>query len=450
MKQKRPNIILIVMDTVRADHLSCYGYHRKTTPNIDMFAKRGVLFKKAFSAATWTIPSHASIFTGKYPFQHGAFGRNARLKEERTLPNILRHYGYTTIGITDCLILSSLTGFNKGFDIFINTSEIPLISPLFIREKIKDIIRSIFQGLDSHTYRINEIIKGLLRRKTVKKPFFLFINYFNAHVPYNPPKPFRNKFVISDSTIDKKKIKYIATGRVKPDLLRNKVSVSKKEWDIVKSLYDGEIAYLDHRIGELVKFLEDEGLLHDTFLIITSDHGEYFGEHKLAGHVTSLYNEVLHVPLIMVYPRENFNGLQVSHLVSTIDIFSTIMNLLGIKLGENLPSVSLYPFENRKFHNFILAESDYLEREEERLPHIHKRSICIITESYKYVYSPDCEELYDLQNDPKESINLAQKNSEKIRYFRKILEKTIRKPLDGKSLTSTEKEIIKKLRRLGI
>ena len=448
MKSGRPNIVLIVMDTVRADHLSCYGYHRKTTPNIDILAKRGVLFENAFSPATWTPPSHASIFTGKYPFQHGTFGRNVKFKEKISIATVLQHYGYRTIGITDCGLLSSLTGFNKGFDIFINTSEIPLLNPKFIKAKIKDVIRTLIRGRDKHTYRINEILKEVLTKIIrKKKPFFLFINYFDAHVPYYPPRPFRNKFKWNDPDIDYRRIKYIANGAAKQDFLRRKVNISKKEWEAVASLYDSELAYLDYRMGEFIGFLEKQGIFDDTFLIITSDHGEYFGEHGLAGHVLSLYDEIIHVPLIMVYPDVIPGRTRISHIVSTLDIFSTVMDIAGVKLAhmDKLPSVSLHPFEDRKIREFIFAESDYAVPEEKRIPTIHKRCKCIRTESYKYIYSPESEEFYDLVADPSEQTNLAHKCPEKIRYFRAMLDEVIQ--FYGKSLSFREQETIRRLRK---
>jgi len=448
-KKQKFNVILIVMDTVRADHLSCYGYHRKTTPNIDKLANKGVVFENAFSASTWTPPSHASIFSGKYPFQHGTLGKNVKFREKFSLASVLQRHGYRTVGITDCCLLSSVTGFDRGFDLFINTSEIPLFSRKFIKEKFKDIFRTILQGHDKHTYRINEIIKKILNSYVKEKPFFLFINYFNAHVPYNPPKPFRNKFTKDNSGVKDKKIKRIASGEAIQDFLRGKISISKREWDIVISLYDGELAYLDYRLSELFKFLEDKGIIDDTFLIITSDHGEYFGEHGLAGHVLNLYDEIIHVPLIMMYPKHLPNGERISNIVSTVDIFPTVIDLLGIKsalLWDRLPGVSLRPFENKKFHEFIFAESDYVVPEEKRIPKIHKRCKCIRTESHKYIYSPESEELYDLIKDPSEQTNLAQKFPEKVSYFKKILNMVIQL-YGGGLLSSRDREIIRRLRK---
>jgi arylsulfatase A-like enzyme len=437
------------MDTVRADHVSCYGYHRKTTPNIDTLAVKGVLFKKAFSAATWTPPSHASIFTGKYPFQHGTFGQNVRFKERYSIATILQHHGYKTLGITDCGLISSITNFDKGFDIFINTSEIPLLNFKFVKAKIKDAIRTFVQGLDKHTYRINEILKEILIKNIPsKRPFFLFVNYFNAHAPYWPPKPFRNKFTSNHrANLNYGRIKRIARRAFKQDFLRKKINISKEEWNIITSLYDAELAYLDHRIGEFVKFLENKGIFDDTLLIITSDHGEYFGEHGLAGHVLNLYDEILHVPLIMIYPSIIPKQKRISHIVSTIDIFSTVMKIVGIRpiLRGKLPSVSLFPFGDKKVRDFIFAESDYAVPEEKRIPEVHKKCRCIRTESYKYICSQESEELYDLTKDPCEQNNLARELPEKTDYFRKILHAVIHS--FGEPLTLEEQKIIMRLRR---
>ena len=428
--KKRPNIILIVMDTVRVDHLSSYGYHRKTTPNIDKLVKQGVLFENAFSAAGWTPPSHASIFTGKYPHQHKTMGRDVRFKDETSIAEVLHRNGYRTIGITDCALLASLTGFDKGFQEYINTSEIPLISPRFITEKFKDAIRTLLQGPDSHTYRINEIIKRLItHRRHRKKPFFLFVNYFNCHTPYNPPKPFKKKFFVPDQDLDFRKLKYIASGQATHGFQKKAIQITEREWEVIKSWYDGEISYLDFRIGELLRFLNSQGILDNTLSIITSDHGEYFGEHGLASHVFGLYDELLHVPLIMFYPKEIPKEKKISNIVSTIDIFPTIIDLIDIKAPKNKLSKSLYPFEDQRFHDFILAEVEgQLSAEKRtRLPRIYKRSKCVRTTSYKYINSPDLkqEELYDLRHDPSEHLNVASKYPKEVEFFRKQLQKTI-------------------------
>jgi arylsulfatase A-like enzyme len=451
--KQRPNIILMVMDTVRADHLSSYGYHRKTTPNIDKLAKQGVLFENAFSPATWTPPSHASIFSGKYPFQHNTLGKDARFKEEASIAEVLRCNSYQTIGITDCAILSPQNGFNKGFQEYINTSEISLASLRFLRENFKDVIRTLIRGPDSHTYRINEIIKRLLSNRNYrKKPFFLFINYFNCHIPYNPPKPFKKKLFVPDSDLDSRKLKHIASGKSFSAFMKKGLQISWREWEVVKSWYDGEIAYLDSRIGELLKFLHSEGFLDNTFLIITSDHGEYFGEHGLAGHVFGLYDELLHVPLIMVYPDEIPKGIRISNIVSTIDIFPTIMDLLDIKTPKNKLSKSLRAFEDRSFHDFILAESEWQVSKGKPSPKIHARCKCIRTTSYKYINWLDLgeEELYDLRCDPFERVNVACKYPKKSEYFRKQLQKIFQMSDFGpKTHILENKKMLKRLKDLG-
>lgn len=460
--KQRPNIVLIVMDSVRADHLSSYGYYRVTTPNIDKLTKQGVLFENAFSPATWTPPSHASIFSGKYPFQHKTIGKNIYFKDEETsITEILSCNGYETFGITHCAILASKNGFNKGFQKYINTSETSLVSSRFIRENFKDAIRTLIKGLDSHTYRINEITKRLLSNRPFKeKPFFLFINYFNCHTPYNPPRPFKKKFSAHHHDLDSRKLRarvnYIASGKGLYAFLKEELLISPREWEVVESCYDGELAYLDCRIGELFEFFRSEGILNNTLLIITSDHGEYFGEHGLFGHIFGLYDELLHVPLIMVYPDEIPKGTRISNIVSTIDIFHTIMDLVFIKKPKNKLGKTLCPFEDRRFHDFILAESEYeVSKENACMPRIHalSRCKCIRTASYKYINSPDLgeEELYDLREDPSERVNVACKYPKKVKYFRKQLQKTVQK-LDFRSSEKTIPEdtyIRKRLRDLG-
>ncbi len=339
-RSKKPNIILLVMDAVRADHLSCYGYHRRTSPNIDKIAKRGVLFEKAFSAADWSPPSHVSIFTGKYTSYHKTLGRNVFLgKENLTIADILSSNGYSTIGISGNIIISPEFKFDKGFQKYI-TMDTSYRSFKFIKQSPKDFIRTLIYGPDRYTYRINEIIKRFLSKHDRKNPFFMFINFYNCHAPYDPPRPFKKRFCgsfdeptlfiteflskkifrntkekITDSDSDIQKLNYIASDDGQYSFIEKELEVSPEEWEIIKSWYDGEISYLDYRIGELLNFFEDRGFHDNTLLILTSDHGENFGEHGLATHQFCLYDSLLHVPLIMAYPEAIPEGKKISNLV---------------------------------------------------------------------------------------------------------------------------------------
>jgi len=488
--RKMPNVILIVMDAVRADHLSCYGYHRKTSPNIDKLAKQGVLFENAFSAAEWSYPSHASIFTGKYPSYHKTLGKDVVLhKENMTIAEILKSKGYQTIGITGNILLSPTNGFNQGFQKLI-VLDAPYRSFKFFTQSPKDFIRTLIYGPDWYTYRNVEMIEKILNKYSGKEPFFLFTNLYNCHAPYDPPRPFKKRFCSSlheptlyimeylskkiightgeklpGCGLDVRKLNRIASDDGQYSFMAKELNVSEEEWEIVKSWYDGGISYLDHRVGEFIDFLRDKGIFDNTLLIITSDHGENFGEHGLASHQFCLYDSLLHVPLIMINPNVIPEGERVSNLVSTIDIFPTILDILNIEEYRNdVQGESLSPFKDQKFHDFVCAEcgesvtnipTDWVEfqRLRPKLKPYDKGSKCLRTDSYKYILSQNGkEELYDIQKDSLEEVNIANKHPEKVGYFRKLLENTVDISFFGpKDFPKGEKgkEITNRLRALG-
>lgn len=267
------------------------------------------------------------------------------------------------------------------------------------------------------------------------------------------------------SDFDILKLNLIASEYGGFSIMAKELQVSKEEWEVVKSWYDGGIYYLDYHLGQLVDFLQHKGIFENTLLIILSDHGDNFGEHGLAGHQFCLYDSLLHVPLIMVYPDVVPDGRRISSLVSLIDIFPTILGIASIKTHHNhIQGVSLYPFENRRFHDFICAEcgesmtdveTDDMQFEQLRpkLKVYDKGSKCLRTESYKYILSADQnEELYDIQNDPFEKVNIASKHSDKIRFFKEQLKKTIDISFFGPReiyFKEDKKEMLRKLRDLG-
>jgi len=483
-----PNVVLVVMDAVRADHLSCYGYRRKTSPNIDCLAKKGVLFERAFSTAEWSYPSHASIFTGKYPSHHSTLGKDIFLhKENTTIAEILSWNGYQTIGLSSNELLSPINGFNKGFQKYFVFDIPPKIRSVFgsIKQSPKDFARTFIYGGDGYTYRNIEKIKGFLKNCRREEPFFLFTNLYNCHAPYNPPRPFKEHFC---GSLDRppfytmefifhmifghpggkipgfnvQKLNLIASEGGQYSFMAKEFQMSEKEWEVIKSWYDGEILYLDYRIGELIDFLQDREILENTLLIITSDHGENFGEHGLASHQFCLYDTLIHVPLIMVYPDVIPRGRKISSLVSHIDIFPTILNLLNIKgYRHDIQGKSLFPFKDRKIHDFVCAECGESvtsrlvgtwKKYGHKLKPYDKGSKCLRTEDYKYILSADQnEELYDIQKDPLEKVNIANEHPDKTKCFRKQLENAIDISFFGpREFAKQEREkILNKLQALG-
>lgn len=502
MTEKFPNIILIVMDTVRVDHLSSYGYHLKTSPNIDKIAEQGVLFENAFSTATWSPPAHASIFTGKYPSYHKTLGTNLYLARDNvTIAEILKANGYSTMGITNCALLGAGTGFERGFQKFVEPSGYVslelrkrartlsiILDPLI--HAPKDFARTLVFGPDGNNIRTNEIIKGFIKTRQVSgKPFFLFVNYFNCHAPYDPPRPFKEKFCdgfteprlyitellwekllgkerekIVNRNLDMTRLKYIASvnAEARFAFIAGGLQISEEEWEVIRSWYDGEIAYLDHCIGEITNFLCNEGLFENTLIIITADHGENFGEHGLAGHNFALYDSLLHVPLIMSCPSLIPKRKRLAQIVSIIDIFPTVLSLCNLDVKYDVQGKRLDPFEEREIHDFVCAECGATERThginskiDKKLEEIEieKGCKCIRNSTYKYILRRSTEELYDIRDDPREQTNIATRCPEMTRHLRRKLEQIVDISYFGprKFLNANDKDkaMMKRLKALG-
>ncbi len=307
-----PNVILIVLDTVRADHLSLYGYARKTSPNLDALAAESVVFEHAISSGNYSLTSHASLFTGLLPGQHGALPRfGKRLpslvenavglsKDVETLASTLRGQGFTTGGASaNFAYLAPWTGLQRGFDVF--------HAPPKRLLRYRPILASLRQHLlepepkpgDPEPWDADSVSAAAAHfAAAAREPFFLFLNYFDAHDPYIARK---GHIFLGDGL-----------GSDTPS----------------EANYDSEVAYLDSAVGELVRGLRQESLLDRTILVITADHGEFFGEHGLSEHNRGAYEEILHVPLLVRYPK-GFAPRRVHRPFGLYEVRRLILDLLG-------------------------------------------------------------------------------------------------------------------------
>lgn len=308
------NVVLISLDTLRADHLGSYGYPRNTSPHLDDLAKKGILFEKAISQSSWTMPSHASLFTSFYPSDLNLvyFPYPGRISENTTvLTELLKEEGYATACFHGGSFLDEGFGFDQGFDVYKSNGQ-------RMEQNTKDIYAWLSENHD--------------------KKFFLFLHNFNVHTPYTAPEPYRSYFTNNSISTDINSF----MGDIKR-LYRQSGSLpyeNNSDLEYVVSQYDGEIAHLDHLIGQLLEELITRGLLNKTIIIVTSDHGEEFLEHGDFGHVRSLYDELVHVPLILWAPTLP-EGRVVSHQVRLIDVMPTVLDLLGISYSEKVRGVSL-------------------------------------------------------------------------------------------------------------
>jgi len=464
MINKKPNIVLIVIDALRARNLGIYGYHKDTSPTIDTIGKEGVVFNNAYCCFNATDPSITSILTGMYPLSHGILHHGFVSQREvleyysrgiKNLAEILRPYGYTTIA------LDWLERWHKrGFDYYgyYGSSGMTLIKRLIKStiNKLPKYTQKIITGILMNFYykakpydaeKLTNHAINLIKKEVEKqKPFFIFIHYWDVHLPYNCPKDLKDKFI--EEIPYSKKIDEIL-AKIKNEkwrkFLRESLKGAKTTDDVI-ARYDGAIAHVDGNIGRLIDFLDKCGILDNTLLIITSDHGESLTEHDIYFDHHGLYDVSIHVPLIMRYPQKLPERRRIEGLVQHIDIVPTILDIINIRKRKNIDfdGKSMLPLiegKIREFRSVVFVEESSAQR---------KRAIR--TKGFKYIQSlsdeniagtyyfgnhgvtkgkgvckycgfvhGDIEELYDLKKDPHELINVVNTECEIALKMRKML-----------------------------
>jgi arylsulfatase A-like enzyme len=405
-----PNILLIVLDTVRAQNLSLYGYTRPTTPQLRRLAKNGVLFKRAVSTAPWTLPSHASMFTGRYSYELSASNATPLDSTHPTLAEVLSANGYLTAGfVANTWYCSKESGLSRGFTHYDDFS--PSLGEIFLSSSLGRTIsncewlrRTIGYYEEAGRRTAPDMINRFLHwlsHNDPRRPFFAFINFFDAHAPYLPPEPF-------DRLFGHKQLRKNA----RHSLVWN-WSPSEIQADI--DAYDGSIAYLDYHLGKLFDELENRGLLENTLVIITSDHGEEFKEHGVMDHGYSLYLQVLHVPLLIKFSESIPADMIVSEPISLRDLPATVIDLLKLKAKVQFPGSSLCRYWNGT-QNLGKHRADTLLSEVKFIPHVPEwypvfkgDMKSIIQNQYHYIKIGDGkEEIYNFEDDPFEKRNLVE------------------------------------------
>lgn len=320
----RPNILFILVDTLRADHLGAWGYERDTSPTIDRLAREGVMFLNTFAESSHTPPSTASILTSTYPDQHGVkhFLSLTLASKAVLLPEVLREAGYRTIASTANPLIAVRFGFGQGFDVF---NELCLKRPT--RGSAECITETI--------------------RKSVRpdRAEFVYIHMIDPHEKYTPPEPYREMFLPKEGPKEEEVldggIKWFGKKYFWKKKMMEMDSIDK---DYLMALYDGEVRYTDDAIGGLLESLSDSGWLDNALVVITSDHGEEFMDHGSLGHGHTLYQELVRIPLVLWWPNKLPRGRVIEGLVRSLDIAPTILELAGIPipkemLGEKMAEV---------------------------------------------------------------------------------------------------------------
>lgn len=367
------NVILMVLDTTRADRLGSYGGQRNLTPNLDSLAARGITFTRSLSVASYTNPSHASLLTGNYPSRHGVQNPNRILvSENETVAEIFADKGIASVGVVANLQLIPDFGWKQGFQIY-DASPVfdarnwldftPFIVPfskfqLPVREFFVDVAKKLriddfFMGRKTAAKTLNaiDIVK--------QRPFFAFMNFMDPHYPYTPPSEWELGLAAD--------VNYGLVPNVWTEGHPLEVGNGPELLPYMEELYEREIACLDAEIGNFVEKLDKRGLLTNTTLIITSDHGEHLGEHGLLFHTNSLYKENLDVPLIIVPPNSWHDvnkGSSVDVPVSSVDVAATMLDVMGVPVPQDMHGKSLRPFlfrdrpvaEQGDMETYVVAE----------------------------------------------------------------------------------------------
>jgi len=392
-------IILISCDTLRADHLSCYGYHRQTSPHLDAFAKEAVLFENAITPETWTLPSHATMFTGLQPKHHGVTP-NANLSEATlTLAEALRDGGYINgayVGFT--FWLYPWRGFSHGFDVY-NT-------PTWRFRGIHDTHRLATSWLE-----------------TINAPnTFLFLHNFDVHskpakqyddLPYGPDDPkylhFSKEFV-NPPTFQRPGRDMVDAEAFLTAVNHGELTMTQEETDYCKALYDDCIRMIDESINDLFTNLKERGLYDRALIIVTADHGEEFGEHGTYGH-GNVYEQALRIPMIIKFPKAQFGGTRFKPVVELADLMPTILDTAGLPIPEGLDGQSLLRVLNKtEEHDGYGYGQRFMMR-------------TVRDEEWKLIRKqPGVFELFNIAQDPAEKNNLAATNPEMVSRLQKPLE----------------------------
>jgi len=416
LRAARPkNIIWIVTDTARRDHISVYGGERQTTPNLEAFARDARVFDRAISTAPWTLPSHASMFTGMYPSKHGAhyvgdaIFSTPLLPHNITMAELLTAYGYETGAVcANNAGLSRALGCSQGFHFYFDAR--PMVFSLFWGKLLLHLpedfrIDDLWVNEVALASEINPIAEAWLDNVRKDQPFFLFVNYMEPHggisfipAPYDSMYGFnrdRQKEVFKDFDADR--------------IIHFRDHVKPEERAFWTSYVERKITFMDHYLGQLIQKLKTLDLYDDSIIIVNSDHGELFGEHASFGHNTDLYNELISIPMMVKYPGSEKKG-RYKKVVQTVDIMPEVLSYIGADIPEQVQG---QPFE--KANHEIVAElfQQVHNAHAKSNPRRYYRDLKAIfgsvgADSLKYIWSSDYKsELFDLKSDPGEVTNIA-------------------------------------------
>jgi arylsulfatase A-like enzyme/cytochrome c-type biogenesis protein CcmH/NrfG len=392
------NVVVITIDTLRADHVRCYGYKQIRTPNIDALAADSARFARAYTAVPVTLPSHTVIFTGTYPMLSGIhdFAANKLGPTQPTLASVLKEHGYATAAVIGSAVLDSRFGLNRGFDFYYDHFDFNRLQ------------ESNLEEMERPGNLVADLTLDWLSKNSGKK-FFLWMHLYDPHFPYRPPAP------------------YAAEYKDRP--------------------YDGEIAFADAQVGRVIRFLKSKGLYANTLIVLSGDHGESLGEHGEKTHGFYIYNSTLHVPVIIHLPGST-SAKTVTELANLADLMPTVLQALKLDIPSQVQGRSLLPMMSKKDDE---ARSLYAETFLPRLHFNWSELRSVETETYHFIDAPR-PELYDLTRDPGETQNLFPAKKAVGEEMRARLATLIRQYSAGQELaekTGLDPALMERLKSLG-
>ena len=422
-----PNVLILVMDTARAQSLSCYGYERATSPNLDALTADSVLYERAIAPGCWSLPSQLSLLTGLFPSKHGAHELHLSYPHHYpTLPEVLREAGYATLGISPNSWMSDEFGATYGFDTYLKLWQYWPTLPATAESRSRPWIRWAHHFNRYYTRyafpnrnrarHVNQALYKLLDK--VREPFFGYVIYWDTHLPYYAHGEHATRWL--PPGVDLQQAQQVERNHLAYHT--GQLSMTETDFDILRGCYDGALSSIDEEIGRLLDWLETRGVLDRTLLIITSDHGENIGDHRLMSHAYSLHDTLIHVPLLIRYPACFPRGERVASHVQLTDVFPTLLDALGLEAPEvraELQGVSLLQDQTDAADRWAYAEMlaphpsiPALNRraglpEDTPQPQYDRSLRCIRTHDSKLIWSSDGQHiLYDLRQDPSETVNL--------------------------------------------
>lgn len=416
-----PDVVLITLDTFRADRIGAYGAAGVQTPALDAFAAESLLFERAAAPMPLTVPSHFSILTGRYPREHGVLNHGMVLPErERTLPEIFREHGYRTGAFVAVSFLAPALGADRGYEAFSRSEEDQRPAAEVVPEALE-----------------------WVATVPPDEPLFLWVHLFDTHLPYAPEPPW-NAAAMADSEGRWPRLDWVDFERI---ARRRRGNVPAAVLEHAKRLYDAEVAYTDHWVGRLVEGLRARGRWRDTAAVVTADHGECFENGVYFEHADCLFEGAVRVPLMVALPGRHRAGERVAGQASLIDVAPTLLELAGLPLPERLSGRDLVRLDRepsagegdravlvqhpiyRPFQAKQRASRQSVIRTVARNPtrpiRAERPPVGLVTAEWKYLRSRDTEELYRLGAAPDETRNLADEEPEVVRRFRELLRREL-------------------------